>query len=440
MAKPKFLLGLIFLITILALLVALPAELPFIPQINLSLGPLQIRNDLEIKKGLDLQGGSHLVLEAEMGEISSEDQATALESARDIIARRVDLYGINEAVIQTIKTEGQARIVVELPGAKNIKEAIDLIGQTARLDFRELPAEKKASPSAGLQAKIFDFRPTELTGRDLKRAQVQFDPQTGEPMVGIIFDAVGTEKFAAITRENVGYPVAIFLDDLPVTAPQVNEPITQGQAVISGDFDLKEAKKLAVQLNAGALPVPVKIVEQKTIGATLGKESVEKSIRAGLIGLGLVCLFMILFYGRFGLLADIGLVIYGLVTLALYKLIPVTLTLPGLAGFLLSVGMAVDANILIFERIKEERRGGQSLKTAMELGFGRAWDSIKDANVCTLIICFILFNPFNWGWLNNSGMVRGFALTLGLGLGLSLFTGIVVSRTLIRLFYKNPKS
>jgi preprotein translocase subunit SecD len=189
-------------------------------------------------------------------------------------------------------------------------------------------------------------------------------------------------------------------------------------------------------LNAGALPVSIEVVEQRNVGATLGQESVERSIRAGLIGLGLVIIFMVAVYGKLGIIADLALVVYGLITLMLYKLIPVVLTLPGIAGFILSVGMAVDANILIFERLKEELRVGQPYKAAMELAFGRAWDSIRDANVCTLITCFVLFNPFNWGFLPSAGMVRGFALTLGLGIGIGLFTGIIVSRTLIRVFYK----
>jgi len=194
---------------------------------------------------------------------------------------------------------------------------------------------------------------------------------------------------------------------------------------------------LSVQLNAGALPVPIKIIQQRNIGAILGETSVQKSVRAGLIGLLMVVLFMAAYYGRLGLLADLGLVIYGLITLALYKLLPVTLTLPGVAGFLLSMGMAVDSNILIFERMKEEERAGKAHAVAMELGFGRAWDSIRDANICTLITCFILFNPFNWSFLNTSGLVRGFALTLSLGVFLSLFTGVVVSRTLLRTFSKS---
>ncbi len=390
--------------------------------------------DIPIKKGLDLQGGAHLVLEADMSGIDSANKETALQSVKEVISRRVDLYGVAEPVIQTSKFEDKFRIIVELPGIQNLSQALDLIGQTAQLDFRELSKEKKASPSAEMM--LFDFTPTGLTGKELQKAQVQFHQQTGEPIIALQFDAEGVKKFAEITKANVGFQVAIFLDDVPVTAPTVNEPILNGQAVISGNFDLKTAKKLAIQLNAGALPLPIKIVEQKTIGATLGNESVAQSVRAGLIGLGLVIVFMIILYGFLGFLASLGLVIYALVTLALYKLIPVTLTLPGIAGFLLSVGMAVDANILIFERFKEEKKSGRPLLSSMEIAFGKAWDSIKDANVCTLITCFVLFNPFDWSFLNTSGMIRGFALTLALGIGVSLFTGIVATRTLIRMFYR----
>jgi preprotein translocase subunit SecD len=323
--------------------------------------------------------------------------------------------------------------VVELPGVADVNQAVSLIGQTAQLDFREL------SPEATQAAFLSDYQRTDLTGKDLKKAQVQFDPNTGEPAVGLEFNDEGAKKFTDITSRNVGRPVAIFLDEFPITQPIVKEQITSGQAVISGEFTTDEAKQLATQLNAGALPVPIKIVEQRNIGATLGTESVRRSVQAGAIGLLMVAGFMAAYYGYLGFLAVMGLVIYGLVTLALYKLIPVTLTLPGVAGFILSVGMAVDSNILVFERMKEEIRAGKPRQRAMELGFGRAWDSIRDANVCTLITCFILFNPFEWSFLNTSGMVRGFALTLGLGVLLSLFTGIVVTRTLLRTFSRKEK-
>jgi preprotein translocase subunit SecD len=232
--------------------------------------------------------------------------------------------------------------------------------------------------------------------------------------------------------------LAILLDDELISAPIVQEKISGGSAVISGDFTLEEAKKTTIQLNAGALPVSIKLVEERTVGATLGAESISRSIKAGLVGITMVLLFMILSYGWLGVIADVGLVVFGVLTLALYKLIPVTLTLPGIAGFLLSVGMAVDSNILIFERFKEERPR-RPLSDALEVSFGRAWDSIRDANIATLVTAFILANPFDWNFLNTSGPIRGFAITLALGIGISLFTGIVVSRNLLRVFVRDRK-
>lgn len=384
--------------------------------------------DLQIKKGIDLAGGTHLVFQADMTKINQNDRNSAIEAAKNNIEKRVNLFGVSEPLIQTSKLGEDYRLIVELPGIKDIDQAINLIGQTAQLDFRELPK------GATIAATLTDFKPTELTGKNLTRSQVQFDPNNGQPEVGLKFNNEGAKKFAEITGRNVNKQVAIFLDQFLLTAPVVQEQITSGEAVISGNFTLDQAKKLSIQLNAGALPVPIKIIEQRNVGATLGAESVQKSIRAGLVGLVMVIGFMAAYYGRLGILADMALIIYGLITLALYKLIPVTLTLPGIAGFILSMGMAVDANILIFERMKEELRAGKPRPMAMELGFGRAWDSIRDANVATLITCFILFNPFNWSFLNASGLVRGFALTLALGVILSLFTGIVITRTLLRTF------
>jgi len=442
MKKQGWLLWFIILITLISLLIDL------YPSIDWQLGKSRFYRDLEIKKGIDLAGGAHLVFQADMTTVGKEDQDSALKAAAENIQRRVNLFGISEATVQTSQLGENHRLIVELPGVEDVSQAIDLIGQTAQLDFRELKPEASQSPpevdraaEATAAVMLADYQPTGLTGKDLTRSQVQFNPNTGQPVVGLRFSDEGAQKFSAITQRNVGKPVAIFLDELPVTIPLVQEAITTGEAIISGEFTPKQAKKLSIQLNAGALPVSIEIIQQRNIGATLGIQSVQKSLQAGLIGLLMVVLFMAAYYGRLGILADMGLVVYGLVTLALYKLIPVTLTLPGVAGFLLSVGMAVDSNILVFERMKEEQRAGKPRKMAMELGFGRAWDSIRDANVCTLITCFILFNPFSWSFLNTSGMVRGFALTLGLGVLLSLFTGVVVTRTiLMRTFTKEEKT
>lgn len=401
--------------------------------LDLNIAGARFKRDFKIKKGLDLQGGVQLTLEASTSGIPADERTTAIEAAKNVIERRVNFLGVAEPVVQTSKVGDSHRVIVELPGITDTERALRLVGQTAQLDFREQTEESTASAVPGSPE---SFVPTSLTGSDLKKATVTFDPNTNAPQIGLQFTDEGGEKFAAITKRNIGRPLAIFLDEQPISAPLVNETITGGEAVITGQFTLDEAKNLAIQLNSGALPVPVKVIEQRNIGPTLGQEAVWRSLTAGLIGLFLVVFFMSAYYGRLGFLASVGLLIYGLITLALYKLIPVTLTLSGIAGFLLSVGMAVDANILIFERIKEERRWGKPLKAALELGFGRAWDSIRDANVATLITSFILFNPLNWSFLNTSGMVRGFALTLGLGIFISLFTGIVVTRTLIRVFYR----
>ncbi|MGB9637208.1 MAG: protein translocase subunit SecD [Microgenomates group bacterium] len=427
MKRRKTVLWFILFLTFASIVIDLPKSFGT----DISLGFLRWRRPADLKKGLDLQGGTHLVFSADMTGIEEKDRDSALQAAQLNIEKRVNFFGVSEASVQTAKTNQDYRLIVELPGVKDVNQAIDLIGKTALLEFREEnPNQEEASKSGEF------FLQTNLTGKDLKRAFVNFDQNTGSPVVGLEFNPGGAKKFAEITAKNVGKLVAIYLDGIPISAPKVEEPITNGNAIIRGSFDLAEAKKLASQLNAGALPVPIKLIEQRNIGATLGEESVRKSVRAGLIGLFMVAAFMWAYYGKLGFLADLALINYGLITLAIYKLIPVTLTLPGIAGFLLSVGMAVDANILIFERMKEEKRAGKPLPVAMELGFGRAWDSIRDANVCTLITSFILFNPFNWTFLNVSGMVRGFALTLAIGIGVSLFTGIVVTRNLVRIFYK----
>jgi len=441
--KPQRVFWLITILSLLAGLIDLPAKtrIKFAkfdqeisrPKLDLRIGKFRFYRDLEIKQGIDLAGGVHLVFQADMSKIAPADKDSAAQAAKNNIERRVNLFGITEPVVQTSKLGEEYRLIVELAGISDINQAIDLIGQTAQLDFRELPAGATAAAS------FADFKKTDLDGRDLSRSRVRFDKNTGKPVVSLEFSSEGAKKFSEITGRNVGKPVAIFLDEWPLTTPLVKEQITTGEAVISGEFSLEEAKRLSVQLNAGALPVPIKIIEQRNIGATLGVESIQKSIQAGLIGLLMVILFMIGYYGYLGFLADVGLIVYGLFSFALYKLIPVTLTLPGIAGFILSIGMAVDSNILIFERMREEIRAGKPKQLAMELGFGRAWDSIRDANVCTLITCFVLFNPLNWTFLNTSGMIRGFALTLGLGVLLSLFTGIVVTRTILRVLTRKEK-
>lgn len=447
--KPRQILFFIFLLTSLAVFLNLPAGFPlkvnfgkinfekklYPLKLDLKMGALKIKKEPKTVLGLDLAGGAHLVYEAEMKDIESEDQEQALKGARNIIEKRVNLFGATEPIVRTTKTGDSKRIVVELPGVTDVEEAKKLIGKTAQLEFREFTEGTPSSFFPNLE----NTSPSGISGRHLKKSAVVFEPNTGEPQVSLEFNDEGAKLFEEATQRNIGRQLAVFLDEEPITAPKVNEVISGGQAVISGSFSPEEAKNLSIQLISGALPVSIKIIEEKTIGPTLGRESIEKSLRAGVIGLLLVAFFMWAYYGKLGLMANMALIIYGLLNLSIFRLIPVTLTLPSIAGFILSVGMAVDTNILIFERIKEEVRSGKPWQAAMELGFGRAWDSIRDANLTTLLTCFILFNPLNWSFLPQFGMVRGFAATLAIGVIISLFTGIIVSRNLIRVIIRTPK-
>jgi preprotein translocase subunit SecD len=335
---------------------------------------------------------------------------------------------LTEPVVQQAKVGGAYRIIVEIPGVSDTDQAVELLGKTAQLSFFEEASEsaKVATPSS-----LREIWPkqTTLSGKNLKRTDVTFDPKTGKPEVSLEFDDTGAKLFEQITGRNVGKTVAIFLDEQLLSAPRVSEAIVGGKAVINGSFTLPEAKQLSISLNAGALPVPLKIVEQRHVGATLGTQSIQKSLLAGAIGLTVVAVFMIFNYGLMGLIADIALITYALITFALFRTIPVTLTLAGIAGFILSIGMAVDANILIFERTREEKRWGRDAITALHLGFDRAFPSIRDSNVSSLITCAILY------WF-GSGSVRGFAITLALGIVVSLFTAVTVTRTLLKLVYR----
>ena len=406
------------------------------PVITTTFGDAPFRKDFETKLGLDLRGGSHLVFEANTKNVAAADLQDALESSRDVIERRVNLFGVSEPVVRTIKTGDIYRITVDLPGVDDVEQAVALIGQTAQLRFREQGDEigVKEATSTPLFAQL--TKDTGLSGKHIKKASVTFDQQTGAPQVALNFTNEGGKIFAKVTKRNVGKPVGIFLDQFIVSAPVVEQEITGGQAVISGQFKVEDAKQMAIAINSGALPLPIKLVEQRNVGPSLGAVEVKRSVTAGLIGLSMVMFFMIAYYGRLGIAACIALVLYGLITFAIFRAIPIVLTLPGIAGFLLSIGMAVDANILIFERIKDERRAGKAFETAVRLGFGRALDAIKDANTTTLLVAFILFNPLNWEFLPQFGLVRGFALTLGIGVLTSLFTGIFITRRLIFIFYK----
>lgn len=433
-------LWLIVILIFLALLVDLPKpnfklETPQVKIGGRDILPSQVNlasfvGAFPLKLGLDLQGGTQLVLETQMDKIPGESRDNALESAKEVITRRVNLFGVSEAVVQSSKIGDQRRILVDLPGIKDASQAADLVGRTAQLEFREVGA----SVSGTIQD-ILNAKSTGLTGADLKSAQVSYG-QGGQKIqsgaeVTIQFSDEGAKKFAEITKRNIGQPLAIFLDQEPVTWPIVNQEIIGGNAVISGNFNAQSAKQLAVQLNAGALPVPIKILEQRSIGASLGQESINKSIVAGAIGLLTVMIYMAVYYGSLGMIANLALIIYSIFVLAIFKtglfiLPPITLTLAGVAGFILSIGMAVDANILIFERMKEERRWGKNHLQALDMGFKRAWSSIRDSNISSLITAAILYSM-------GTGSVRGFALTLAIGVLVSMFTAITVTRTILRL-------
>lgn len=423
---------LIFFITLFIIWVDLPEEIKDRYHLPKDIKIFSFKKEIKTFLGLDLKGGSHLVFDVSTNNIKKEDLEDAISSARDIIEKRVNFFGVSEPSVQTLKTGEKYRIVVDLPGIEDVSSAVKLIGQTAQLVFKEekiIKDEKLATPTAV-------FVNTPLTGKDVKKASVVFSQQDGKPQVSLSFTPNGGKLFAEITKRNISKPLAIFIDNMLISAPVVQQEILDGNAVITGNFTVDQAKKLAIAINSGALPVTVNLIEQKNIGPTLGAFEVRKSVLAGIVGLFTVLLFMILYYGKLGLIASLALFIYGAISLAIFKIIPVVLTLPGVAGFILSIGMAVDSNILIFERMKEELRKGKSFEIAFNLGFGRAIDAIKDANVTTLTVAFILFNPLNWEFLPQFGMVRGFALTLAIGVATSLFTGVVITKRLIKFFYK----
>lgn len=370
------------------------------------------------KLGLDLVGGSRLLLEAETTESIAKITPEVMNRLQFAIEQRVNKLGVAETVVQQV---GEKRLMVEIPNVTDLKEAKAFIGETAQLEFKK---EGKAPDGSPIWVS------TGLTGRDLSKSILSTDA-TGQWVVSLEFNAEGAKKFADLTKALVGQQMAIFFDGELQSAPRVNEAIYGGKAQISGGdsgFAYDEAERMVNLLNAGALPVPAKIVEENTVGPTLGADSIAKSQKAGIIGLSAVMIFMILFYRVPGIIADIALVIYSLILFALFKTIPVTLTLAGIAGFILSIGMAVDANILIFERTKEELRAGRNLFTAINSGFDRAFTSIFDSNMTTIITCTILY-------LLGTSVVKGFALTLAIGVMVSMFTAITVTKNFMHLIF-----
>jgi len=408
--------GLILLLTVVTVLIAFPRE----DQIFKLLGLKNAK--LQVKQGLDLQGGAQLVFQANMSKTPQNQRASAMSSLITVMTKRADASGTSEISVQQ---QGSDRISISLPGEKDVKDAIDRIGKTADLTFTEVNSQTGEQTPSGID------------GKDVDSATADINPQTGEPDVRLkLKGGDSTKKFGELTTKlsQSGNYLLTLLDGQPTFGPAKTEAINDGVAILSGNMDLDAAKKIADEITAGALPVPVTLVEQNTVGPTLGKESVQHSIVAGIIGLSVVALFMLLYYRLAGLLAVAALAIYTTITLTLYKLsslLPgysIVLTLAGIAGFILSIGMAVDANILIFERMKEELRAGKSFVAAIEAAFDRAWSSIRDSNVSTLITCTILYMTSS-----ATPIIRGFAITLALGVLVSMFTAVVVTRTLLRL-------
>ena len=484
--------------------------------------------NFKVHLGLDLQGGTHLVYQADVSDLDDQQKKEGVEALRDVIERRINIYGVSEPIVQTNYSGENYRIIVELAGVKDVNEAIKIIDRTPSLDFRtegsieineeleedivknkaqeildrvlagedfttladeynedpgskdiggDLPWVTKGTFVPEFDKAIFgdlkvnqisseliesqfgyhiikkleerlnddgeievhaahilfqkkdadlNWVVTGLGGKHVNKAQLSFQQNTQEPMVLLEFNDEGKDIFAQLTADNIGKPIGIFLDDILISDPIVQEPIKDGNAQISGRFSIDEAKQLVKDLNLGALPVPIELISQQTVGASLGQESVQKSLLAGLIGLIAAALFMLLFYRLPGLIAVITLAIYALITLAIFEIIPVVMTLAGVAGFILSIGMAVDANVLIFERTKEELYKGRSLNSAIENGFIRAWSSIRDSNISSIITCLIL------AWFGTS-IIKGFAITLGIGILISMFSAITVTRTFLRL-------
>jgi len=414
--------------------------------------------------GLDLSGGTHLEYKAVVDTIPEVDRKDAVEALRDVIERRVNLFGVSEPNVQTEiarlgQDEKQYRVVVELPGITDVDQAIKMIGQTPLLEFKEQnPALSPEEFQKAVELETLDivnaasvegtgglvitqlnkneaFIATKLTGAYLKRARLEFQQgqaagfNSGSPIIGLEFNNEGSALFEEITGNNIGKIVAIYLDGAPISTPVVQQKITGGEAVITGQFTLDEAKTLVGRLNSGALPVPVELISSESIGPSLGINAVHAGIKAGIYGFLVIGLFLILYYRFPGLVAVVALGMYGVIMLVLFKIIPVTLTAAGIAGFIISIGMAVDANILIFERMKEELKAGRGTYDAIRVGFDRAWLAIRDSNITHIIAAIILF------WFGTS-LIKGFALTFGIGVLVSMITAITFTR--IMLFAISP--
>ena len=374
-----------------------------------------------INLGLDLVGGSRIVIEAQTSEAVPEITQDAMNSLKSAIDKRINALGVSET---TVQQQGTTRLLIEVPNVSDPEKAKEFLGETAELEFKRPVLDKSGNPTGEWEA-------TGLTGKYLDNAEVSSTAADGWS-VSLHFNAEGAKMFGDLTKELVGKPMAIFFNGELKSAPNVQTVIDSGDAQITGKFTHDEAKKMVDFLNAGALPVSAKIIQINTVGPTLGADSIKKSEIAGLIGLGLVMIFMAIIYRLPGLIADVALCIYGVLTFAAFTIFPppegVTLTLAGIAGFILSIGMAVDANILIFERTKEELKSGRTLFTAINAGFDRAFTSIFDSNMTTIITCLILY-------ILGTSIIKGFALTLAIGVVISMFSAITVTRNFMHLFF-----
>jgi preprotein translocase subunit SecD len=380
---------------------------------------------LNVSQGLDLQGGAQLVFQGDFSKVPANQRDNAMSSLIEVMQKRANYGGTNEVTVQQL---GSNRVSIGLPGIKNVNDAINRIGKTANLTFVVVNSQTNQTT------------PTDISGADITSATADYDPTQDQPVVRLqMKSGESTKKFADLTTQlsQNGNLLLAELDGQPTFGPAKTQAITDGTAILSGNMNINTAQTIAQEITAGALPVPVTLVEQSTVGPTLGKESVQRSLVAGIIGLGVVALFMILYYRLAGVIAVCALIIYTAITLTLYKLsvfVPgytIVLTLAGIAGFILSIGMAVDANILIFERMKEELRAGKSFVAATEVAFDRAWPSIRDSNVSTLITCAILYATSS-----ATPIIRGFAITLGLGVIISMFTAVIVTRTFLRMLIR----
>ncbi len=429
-------------------------ELPVeVASVSTTTPPIVAQSKYAFKLGLDLKSGSHLVYKADTSSLSGGDVSGAMASLREVIERRVNLFGVSEPLVQAerggVLGGGEDRLIVELPGITDLNEAIKLIGATPTLEFKLQRPDEAIAPVLDVQKKVYDalksgnsnpdltpeekkllaedlYEATGLTGKYLKKAELSFNQTTRQPEVLLHFESDGEKLFAQITKENVGRVLAIFLDNQIISQPVIREEIRNGTAQISGSFTPTEARDLVRNLNYGALPVPIALASTQTVGASLGDEATTAGVRAGLWSFAIIGIFLVLWYRLPGLLATLALAIYVVLNLALFKLIPVTLTAAGIAAFILSLGMAVDANILIFERMKEELRKGRVLSDAIQEGFHRAWTSIRDSNTSSIITAVILY------YFASTPTIKGFALVFFIGVVTSMFTAITASRTLLK--------